>query len=107
MTAAWKASVRARLNEIGQSEAWLARQVSERRHKTIKPDSINKMLKSRTGSIFVEDVCAILGLPPPTIDSPDEKTTKIIELAMRAPDEVKDAVLVLLGGTSPSVGKSK
>lgn len=99
MTEAWKEDVRAALRLRNVSEQWLADQIAARRRRPMKRDTINKMLRKQKTSALVPDVCAILGLAPPMIatpTAPDEEARRTIELLMRAPLDVRRAVLLLL-----------
>lgn len=107
MTASWKDDVRAALKERGVSEQWLADQITLRRglKRPMKRDSINKMLRKQDHSSLVPDVCAILGLQPPMIETPplpDDETKRAVELVLNAPADVRDAVLLLLRGHGKS-----
>jgi len=65
----------------------------------MKRDTINKMLNRQQSSSLVPDVCAILGIDPPMVATPqrpDEETRQILELLMRSSPAVKRAVLLLL-----------
>ena len=100
MTPEWKATVRLELDRRDVSEQWLADQVAKRRGmKSMKRDTINKMLNRQQSSSLVPDVCAILGIDPPMVATPqrpDEETRQILELLMRSSPAVKRAVLLLL-----------
>lgn len=99
MTPEWKDEVRAALRLREASEQWLADQIGARRKRKIKRDTINKMLNRQTASSLVPDVCAILGLRPPMVATPnlpDAETTQLIELVLAAPEPVRAAVLLLL-----------
>jgi hypothetical protein len=99
MTPEWKEEVRAALRLRGASEQWLAEQVGARRKTKIKRDTINKLLRKQKSSSLVPDICAILGLRPPMVATPnvpDAKTSRLIELVLAAPEPLKDAVILLL-----------
>jgi hypothetical protein len=106
MTPEWKDQVRAVLRERGLSEQWLADEVARRRGiKAMKRDTINKLLRRQMVSALVPDICDILGVPPPmtaTPVAPDEETQRLIRLALKAPPDVRRAVLVLLEGAERS-----
>ena len=100
MTPEWKADVYRVLEQRGLSEQWLADEVAKRRGmRGMKRDTINKMLRRQQASALVPDVCAILGLPPPLVATqplPDAETKRAIDLMLKAPPEVRRAVLLLL-----------
>lgn len=101
MTPEWKAEVRAAMEERGVHDQWLADRITERRRlaKPMKRWTISKLLRHQQTSTLVPDICAILGLPPPmtaTPHVPDEETRKTIDLLVKAPPEVRRAILLLL-----------
>jgi len=99
MTAAWKADVRAALELRGASEQWLADQVSARRKRQVKRDAINKLLRKQTHSALVPDICAILGLAPPMIATPqitDDESQRLLTLVRKLPPEQRRAWISLL-----------
>ncbi len=103
MTTTWKASVRDALRRRGAAEQWLADRLTERLGRRIKRDTVNKMLNRQHTSALVGDVCEILGLPLPMIETPslpDEETRREIELFLAEPPDVRRAVLLLLGRRS-------
>lgn len=100
MTPEWKEQVRVALASRGLSEQWLADQVAKRRGiKTMKRDTINKLLRKQTTSALVPDICSILALAPPMVATPsvpDEETSQLIDLALSAAPSVRSAVMILL-----------
>lgn len=102
MTPEWKADVYRALGQRDLSEQWLADRVAERRGmRSMKRDTINKMLRYQQSSALVPDVCAVLGLSMPMVATqplPDEETKRAIDLMLKAPPEVRRAVLLLLEG---------
>lgn len=102
MTGEWKDQVRAALTARGVGEQWLADEVAKRRGKSMKRDTINKLLRRQTTSALVPDICAILGLPPPMVATPhvpDEETQRLIRLALKASPDVRRALIRLLEGS--------
>lgn len=100
MTPEWKDQVRAALQTRGQSEQWLASEIARHRGiKTMKRDTINKLLRRQEASALVPDICLILGLQPPMIATPhvpDEETQRLISLAVQASPDVRRAVILIL-----------
>lgn len=100
MTQKWKDDVYAAMKMRGWREQELADAIAERRGlKSMKRDTINKMLRRQHESALVPDVCAILGLKPPMIATPpdaDEETRRGIELLMTMTPEAKRAIILLM-----------
>ncbi len=106
MTPEWKAEVRQLLRDRDLSEQWLADRVTERRglRKSMKRDTINKMLNRQESSSLVDDVCVILGVGPPlTVPRrSDPETERLIELVLRATPEKRRGLILLLEDDSTS-----
>jgi|KBSSwiStaDraftv2_1062776.scaffolds.fasta_scaffold00132_62 hypothetical protein len=96
MTPEWKDKVRAALKTRGVSEQWLADQIAKRRGRVMKRDTVNKLLRKQQSSALVPDICAILGLPPPMVSTPDEDSGRALERIMAASPEKRAAILLLL-----------
>lgn len=102
MTPEWKDQVRAALAARGVSEQWLANEVARVRGvRKVPRATINKLLLHQSASTLVPDICVVLGLPPPMVATPslpDEETQRLISLALKAPPDVRRAVILLLEG---------
>lgn len=106
MTPEWKEQVRVALESQGHSEQWLADEIAKRRGmRAMKRNTVNKLLRKQTVSALVPDICAILNVPPPmtaTPPAPDDEAVRLIQLALKAPPDVRRAVLLLLEGRDRS-----
>lgn len=104
MTPEWKDEVRAALAQHGGREQWLANEVAKRRGMPkMKRDTINKLLRHQRTSALVPDICEILGVRMPmTATALDDETRQLIDLALKAPPDIRRAVIALLLGSRPT-----
>jgi hypothetical protein len=96
MTPEWKDLVRSALTTRGVGEQWLADQIAKRRGRSMKRDTINKLLRKQQASALVPDICIILGLRPPMVSTPDDESGRALERIMAASPEKRAAILLLL-----------
>jgi hypothetical protein len=100
MNQSWKDEVLAELAKRGKSIPWLAQQIGIARSSAYK-----LFAKKRDGSMVqtgcseVPQICELLGVRPPTVESPPQlqpRDARIAELLRVAPDSIKDAVIEIL-----------
>lgn len=102
MTLVWKDRVEAEIAARGRNRAWFAREIGVTRGfvtKLFKRKPDGSMLQIHSEA--VPRICALLGLPPPLVDAPedlDSKTQRIMDLIKDQPDAVKDGLLSMLEG---------
>jgi hypothetical protein len=100
MTPKWKKRVLAKLDEMGRSIPWLAGKVGLSRsagYKLFAETDDGGMVQE--GCAEVPQICQLLGIAPPMIETPDppsERDARIAELLNVAPDSLKDAVIEIL-----------
>lgn len=103
MTPKWKRKVLAKLDELGKSIPWMAEQIGMSRsagYKIFAENADGSMVLN--GCAEVPQICRLLGLDPPMIETPEPLDAKILELATVAPVSIKNAVIeILSSGKKP------
>ena len=91
MTGPWKASVVARLAELGQTRVWLAEQIGAK-----SGASITQMLgDEQQASVWVDSVCRALNIPPPAVGV-DGLEREALEILKSLSPEDREHALALL-----------